>query len=267
MTKSNNTPYIIQWPSVWPSLYFVLGLCILCSLGTWQMSRYFEKTRNINQCPVENIESYYCGSIYWDGFFLDFKPIAVAPRVHDGVMGYHIYALFRREVTGDTVFVNLGWSEQKNPKIFKERAARISGQFLKIHGKNMFSAQSVPEHDEWYSFDFNDLAAAFPERLAKYAWNDEAVLHAETVFYVNVEPKDGEHVLAMQKNVVKQDSYYIFDDAALSSEVLKPFVPAAYKGTHIEPSRHLQYMFFWFGMAFVMSVIFVMRFVLRSASG
>lgn len=122
-------------PRLWPTLATLLGLLILGSLGTWQTSRYFEKSRselqldaNIDQTPLiiaslEELEQNAApflpveirGKLDPDYTFL-FKH-----RVHDGKPGYWLGGILRFESGQGAIPVNRGWLPRERAHQLAER--------------------------------------------------------------------------------------------------------------------------------------------------
>lgn len=220
-----------QKPSLIASVLAVAGVLVLCSLGTWQAKKYVAKQYH-GDCEATEESCQNKTINKTKGRFLSSPIIAVQPRVHEGIMGFHIYALFQEEVSESSYFVNLGWSKEHKPEFDDNKQVSLKGRFVPASGKNIFTPQSNPEKNEWYGFDFEDVNGHFPELYTQYTWKDDQVLFAQEAFYTEE-----------------------------NASVLKPFVPAELSKTYLQPETHLQYAAFWFFMALALGVIFVLRFV------
>lgn len=227
-------------PPLLPTLLTAASVAVLCGLGNWQAQKYFTKSagrsgicqsgvvakpqdkalQNLDVLPLAACPD----KISVQGVFSDHAIIPIGPRVHDGEVGYHIYAPLRG-TDQSHILVNLGWS--KMPEFIFSGSAptsttTIHGSLMTPSPKGMFTLDNNPEKNEWYTLDIEEIAATFNiENLA------EEVLFAKTI-----EPEIPE----------------------------ASFMPAELSKLYLTPETHLQYAGFWFFMALALFVIFILRF-------
>lgn len=220
-------------PPIFPTLFLILGLGILFSLGTWQVGRYFEKIVMDSSCTTHFSETGRCDPPDLTGKLLSGPIIPVQPRLHDGRPGYHIYLPFQIEntETNPVIFVNLGWSDTKIPQISNETVS-LRGRVLSVKGRNIFSILPEPANNDWYAFDFSDINTAFEQNKETVGWKDGLALYATKAVY--------------EEN---------------KANVMQPFVPPPVKASTLTPATHIQYAAFWFSMALAFMIIFVLRFM------
>lgn len=236
----------LQRPPLLPSIFTLIGICILCGLGTWQIQRLawkteilgaLEQAQSISHAPtvlspqiaelaaVEN-NAALIRYVFVEGTWLHDKEVAIGPRTWKGKTGYHIVTPLML-ADGGTVLVNRGWVPE-DKKLIAARAesrtkspARIMGMFHRPSKPNFLTPPNAPAKEEWYSINLEDLTAA----------------------------RD-------LKNIAPLVLYAHLDTA-------HPPWPLAEALAWNPPNNHAQYAAFWLTMAGILAVIFALRFVIR----
>lgn len=234
-------------PPVTASIFALVGVVILCALGTWQVYRLQWKqdllakldvayAADANSVALDGRDfvlqggkkSYYLsfkrGHI--SGTYLRGKAFLVGPRVYNGEPGYHVLVPFIPEGLQRAVLVDRGWvpgSSSALPKLddiqTPEGIVALVGMVRDAPQVNSFVPKNIPEKEQWYSIDVQQMAAAHGLR--------------------NPYPR----ILTLEGN--DHDGRY----------------PIAAQSRIMPPNHHAQYAFFWFSMAVALVVIFVLRFM------
>ncbi|MCB1720804.1 MAG: SURF1 family protein [Rhodospirillales bacterium] len=252
----------------WATFLTLMGVCILCALGTWQLQRLQWKTTLIdsyNAAPHVNTlspsiaDKPYLKAILRGYFIGDDKGHAqrflVQPRTNKGKVGAHVYEPFLME-SGKIIFVRLGWIAQENNGLpytitFRHPYARtLDKRFIEtIKGVTAFPPAPnifTPENKE------------------------------NTLYYIDLEN------MAMRIGVQAEDVWpQIFWLAPESLQNMQDFTKTDetppknlpfynhIKALPLQPSwknNHLQYAFFWFAMAGTLISIYALRFLRRKTS-
>ena len=222
-------------PPFLPSILMIASVAVLCSLGAWQLKRLAWKTQLIQAYDLTGSDARddaldtrmmegveVIASGRIEGRFIDAPPIVVAPRTLDGRVGKHIYAPFALR-SGGAVFVNMGWA----PQDWDISQFEVSGASQILYGAVkpvMIAGYFTPENNppnEWY---WPDLAA-----MAHFSSIDEAV-----------------------------DTHVFYDQAQGEHEDYPR--PLEFRADDL-PNDHLGYAGFWFSLAGILIVIFILRFV------
>lgn len=220
-------------PPFWASTLTVIGVGVLCSLGTWQLHRLewkedlLARIHEQDQTPLTQLSAtsltpeneFLKGRL--SGQYLFEKEIALQPRTNEGTPGVHIITPYILE-DGNTVLINRGWAPLDYA--VKTPAASPSSVDVIIRKPakpNIFVPKNMPEEDEWYALDIDAIATA------KKIKNRLPVLG-----YV-LDNTDGENASYPDATALK---------------------------IHIN-NNHLQYAFFWFAMAVVMLIVYGVRFI------
>jgi surfeit locus 1 family protein len=219
---------------IYATLLMLLGVVILCGLGTWQLKRLAWKTELLEQIdhaysadqttPLDLNNnapdaSFIAGQI--TGTLMPGKSITLGPRVLDNKVGYHLITPLLIEGADQTLLINLGWIEDQNIPPLPEGTITFSG-VARMPDYNNFTPINDPEQNQWYRADINQIAAHHS-------------LH-------NPAP-------------------YILYQAHSSKPIPTQTIP------RWEPNNnHAQYAVFWFSMAFVLVVIYWLRFIRKSYS-
>jgi surfeit locus 1 family protein len=228
-------------PPFWATILTATGMLVLCGLGTWQLQRLEWKEGLLAQLAAARTQPPVTSAVLIGdapGTDLAYRPAAVyglydaagaflvGPRTRDGEVGYHL--LTPLQIAEDdeppaTLLVNRGW--------VLAMPAQMPAGFVAVRGllrlperANMFVPPNDPLKNEWFSIDLAQLATEKQlQNLLPY------ILYAE-----GEEPAD---------------------------PVMS--VGAGYHppGGPDLPNNHRQYAFFWFAMAGVLAVIYVLRFL------
>ena len=220
----------------WATTLTLLGVLILCSLGTWQLYRLEWKTE-----LLQTIESEYAkdassiliapeklnetlnmtrGSI--KGRFLHDKAIAISPRTHEGEPGYHILTPLKT-VSGTHILINRGWVplDKKETYSRSNGTQTITGLFRTPGRPNIFVPKNTPEKDQWHRIDLAQISSEKGlEPLAP------VILYAENE-----------------------------DESLPMATAIKP-----------KPNNnHLQYALFWYAMACALIGVYWLRFIKKNS--
>lgn len=218
--------------SIPASILTFAAVCILVSLGVWQVRRLEEKTAFIRQMDAAYAAPQNHGARRGDtegqaqvfgrfeGVFLTDKAFSFGTKVRDGQPGADLIVPLRT-AEGD-VLVNLGFvdlsfdrkslGELANRSVWVEGLARKSSW-------NRFTPQNQPERDIWYRLDIPEIARA--------------------------------------KGLERPWALAVYAERA--SHLLPQGLP---NNTRFYPNNnHLQYALFWFAMAGVLVAVYVLRFV------
>ncbi len=234
----------------WGSILTVVGVCVLCGLGFWQLERLAWKTDLLGKISAERLidaetvslspASFDDGSVLKRGFlsgrYLHDKAIMVAPRTLDGAAGFHLITPFFTDAAhgGEVVLVNRGWvpvsyERPDNYSVYEPVGTGvIIGALRAVPRPNVFTPDNVPEKDVWYQISAPDIEAVSGLDLL------DGVL-----LYVEEEQ---------------------FDDKAGS-------YPVAVAREGRLSNNHAQYAVFWFSMAALMIGVYCLRFVFVRKEG
>lgn len=219
-----------------PTILTILGVAILCALGTWQLQRLEWKTdllatleeeynKDARQYPIkagqlQNEDLHYKRGVF-AGAFNHNKEFLLRPRTHEGEPGYHSYVPFSTP-EGITILVNRGYVPLNWPGIEQPRFVppiALTGMLRRPGKPNFFTPKNNAEKDEWYWIDLEAMAKAKDiKNIAPYILNEEGPNIANT--------------------------YPIRQQVGINLN-----------------NNHLQYAFFWFAMAGALIVVYVLRFL------
>ena len=229
----------LRKPPIIATVLTIMGIAVLCTLGTWQLQRLEWKegllarialeTSYETVIPASDIETlayssdknlYKRGTIY--GRFTG-QTRYLMPRTHEGKSGKNVIAPFITD-NNQFIIVDLGWLPFDHEGInkFDLNRTALQGVLRRPDGKNWLTPANDDASGIWYAIDFDDLGQGFVPQ----GYN---VMPA--VFY-----SEG-------------DLPFAHDGLIAHTAGWQP------------PNNHLSYAFFWFIMAGVLAVIFALRFV------
>jgi len=242
--SNSSKAFRFKKPPLTPSVFALVGVGILLSLGTWQAQKYVAKTgdRNADIC-AEGRAPIYTGDftaldqspyascpdkMALSGQLLDAIQIATGPRMHDEDIGYHLYIPLKGD-DGTGILINTGWTAE--PRIYPMATGasniQFTGTLLRPSKPNYFTPDNDPQNDQWFSIKTEEIREKYPNlnggALADHVFVASAVYPAGT-----------------------------FPD----------FVPAEMAKSFLTPQMHLQYAGFWYFMALALIGVFVMRFMI-----
>ncbi len=223
MTGSKNFPLLA-------TLFTLIGIGVLCTLGSWQLQRLEWKRELLSGLeeeyrkdagqtllgPADIDEKFQFRRGTIRATYLPGTQILIAPRTHDGEAGMHVLAAAAL-ADGSTLLVNRGWAPQgAQPGPPPPDRDLLTGLFRPPPARNAFTPKNLPEENQWYHPDPDDIAQRFGlENIRPY------ILYLETQ-----------------------------DDELFITQATAPNLN----------NNHLQYAAFWFAMAGVLAVIYVLRF-------
>ncbi len=222
----------------WATFLTIIGLIILCTLGTWQLQRLSWKNDLIQKldsaynqkAPQEinlwqkTVPEFTYG--YIKGTFLPDKAFLLGPpTMKNETPGLNLIVPIKTQDL--TLLVNMGWTSttlDKQP-IHHLKNKEITFHGLLKHSKwNIFTPQNQPENDVWYRLNINEISTA-----------------------KNLENLYPATLIADRANY-KFDAKFFNDDN---------------QNRPAPNNNHLQYALFWFTMAAILSIIYILRFFIK----
>jgi surfeit locus 1 family protein len=227
---------------LWATLFTLIGIIILCGLGTWQINRLHWKETLLADMeaayqtdPQKNLQTHTMlreatlketalihGGVM--GRFTQHPPLRSGPRPREEQAGYHLYALFKT-TDGGNILVNRGWMPAGQDPLTAapppQGMMTLYGLFRSPARANAFTPPNDGAKNYWYRFDTNSIKAHFNiDTLAPY------------ILYVEGPESD-------------TPPYPLSERLEINN-------------------NHRFYAFFWFAMAGVLAVIYILRFVITA---
>jgi len=190
-------------PTFWPTLFTIISLLILISLGTWQVYRLIWKNSLISNYLYKfnnEIIKYDKSFSFNDEFeyrrinirgrFINEKEILIIGKTFEGNVGFHLITPF---ITKEEklLLINRGWINEKL-KLRSSRSFNINTENIVIDGiirKPQKKGYFVPENDPignfWFTIKPNQIEKAL--KLESF--------DLEKKFYVDVIRKKGKLIL------------------------------------------------------------------------
>jgi surfeit locus 1 family protein len=220
----------------WATLLTILGVLVLCGLGSWQVQRLqwkqdiLDKLEAAYNNPIDNPaiaemdeDSFTYGKI--EGRFLFEKSILLGHTIKNETTGQFLITPLK--IDQGTLLINLGFNKYSEPlenhylEAFSGEAITFTGIIRKPKW-NSFTPENDPEKDTWYRLDISQIAKAKglenPLPMAMYADS------------------------ASKK----------FDGQYPNNERWQP------------NNNHMQYAFFWFTLAGALITIYCLRFLRKN---
>lgn len=240
--------FALRRPPVIATLCLIIGLAVLCGLGTWQVQRLGWKTDLMAAMNAEYARD--PAATVFDRVTLDTaasrKPvfaygtakgrylfdaeILVGPRTQDGVPGYHVITpLYFQDQKSGWVLVNRGWVpldyKGDYSRAMKRTQYSITGSVRSIPAPNAFTPDNRPQDGQWFSIDAKTI---------------------ETMHGI-----DG-----------------LRDDVMFYAQSHTPALPGpvASSARWMPKNDHFSYALFWFGMAGALLMIYILRFIVQRTS-
>lgn len=223
---------ILQRPPLIATLFLLIGLSILVSLGTWQLQRLAWKTDLLAQIDAAYIgdapllssadlnEAKHLTRANIAGRYLTEKSFLIGPRTYQWKIGAHVITPFVME-SNHTLLVNRGWILQGSAIPQAPRGfTNLTGLLRLPEATNSFTPDNVPEAGAWYHINLLQIADHFA--LNKLA---PVILYAQS--NINDDKVIGHNEKPQLKN------------------------------------NHLGYAIFWYSLGLTLIVIFVLRFMIR----
>lgn len=239
----------VKKPPLLASIFAIMAFGVLIWLGNWQAQKYVTKSKIIGDeyCvkvapePIShdftNIRAHIIPGcphqFVLEGQLQTQTQIPIGPRLHDGVMGYHVYIPLLGN-DNSYILLNMGWSERSEiidmagvDSKLTQRPIQVSGNLIEPSRPHRLTPENKPSLNQWFSLQTEEVRAHIP--------------------YLN------------ENNLAKD---VLFVQSSPSEEILKDFIPAAMAKSFLSPQTHMQYAAFWFSMAAALIVIYVLRFIL-----
>ncbi len=234
----------------------LLAVCVMFSLGAWQLHRLEWKQEKIDKleagaamAPVElsslspeNWEAYEFAKVRFSGRPLAVEPIHMAARYFRGELGYHVLVPMQIEDSQHVsdqsyriVLVNMGWIPEKQKKTFRFGSAEswhiwqpIEGMVRIANRKGWFTPANDPEGNLWFWYDID----------------------------------------AMERVTGKALVPIVIDrlDTQIDSDTLEVRYPVGFTTAIKLRNDHLQYAVTWFGIGLVAIIFFVVAHLRRRES-
>lgn len=153
----------------------LLGLVVLCLLGTWQARKIGPKTALITSIqnglkgdavslaslPSETTSAQDYQRVSFDGAFLPGTALALYGTNLSGRSGKHLYGAIRT-ANGRTIVASLGWVPFDAPDYNLPTATtRFSGVLVPEGQKGPFTSENDPDGNFWYWAEIDSMAAVF----------------------------------------------------------------------------------------------------------
>lgn len=236
----------LQTPPLLATLLCLAAFAMLCGLGIWQLQRLEWKTeilqtldtelaKNPRELPVINYERLSDTSehtrIRIQGHLDTDKSIKLGPRTHEGKIGYHIYTPFifeghKYKKTGPAILVNRGWV----PQDWQETEQDWLEKPYTIRGLLTFPPEKnnfTPENN--------------PDEENWYSINTNEITKHRNLTKIN-------------------PMILIYEDGNPEARAF----PMPVQTRPNLNNNHLQYAIFWFAMAGILIVIFILRFMRKT---
>jgi surfeit locus 1 family protein len=161
------------------------------------------------------------------GEFLHDKEILIQSQVYEGLVGYNLITPFRIKGTATAILVNRGWvpADYEDSAILRPSGERLEGGLAALPARpNGFTPANDPEKDIWFTI------------------NVEEITMAKNLHAVGIEEVLGPKIFLVDGGG---------GETLPKAQALAPRLN----------NNHAQYALFWFTMAGVLAVIFVLRFM------
>ncbi len=219
----------------WATIFTLLGIAVLCTLGNWQLQRLEWKSAIIAKLDAAyesdhsqplNTENFEAGDFRYgaiEGIFQPGKAILLGPKTKDKEIGYDLIVPLKTKE--GTLLVNMGWTEYAIKDLpihhVKGRNIRFEG-LARVPRWNAFTPANEPEEELWFKPDIAEITTV-------------KALKNPLPFMLFAE-----------------SASYKFDAAFPNNQRWNP------------NNNHLQYAIFWFAMAGVLAIIYGLRFLPRN---
>lgn len=174
---NNMSGYVFK-PKIWPTVFTVIMLACLITLGFWQLHRLEWKLGLIEQIetrafmepvslPMEtsNLDDLEYQSVTLKGRFDNNQEMTLYSVGPNGRPGYDLYTPFHME-DGNTIIVNRGWvpqalkNQSERPETLDGSALDINGLLRKPGRKLWYGPENEPENNNWYYGNLQMMAEA-----------------------------------------------------------------------------------------------------------
>jgi len=217
----------------WATLFTVLGVAVLCTLGAWQIQRLAWKETVINkldaayETPITNPDlsnmdedEFVYGEI--KGRFIFEKSILLGHTIKDENPGKLLITPL--ETPQGTILINLGFNPNEQPlndhllNVYNNETMSFTG-IIRKPSWNSFTPDNIPEENIWYRLNVPQIAA--------------------------------------DKDLQNPIPFVMYADSA--SQKFDGDFP---NNTRWEPNNnHAQYALFWFSLAGALIIIYGLRFL------
>jgi surfeit locus 1 family protein len=222
----------------WPTAIMLIMMAMLIGLGTWQLQRRVWKTdllatiaQRMNgdavalPTAIDDPSGWTFRHVTVSGHFDQSYALWLYGRTHDGKVGVHLLVPLIRD-TGDTIlvdrgFVPFGHGSELVPFVEPSTSGTVDGIVRTPEPGGMFMPANQPDKNQWYAVDIAQMSKAVGMTLAPV--------------YIAARP------VSVQNGGA--DGW--------------PVATGGTEGTGIR-NEHLNYAIFWYSMALVLALIYVM---------
>lgn len=228
---------VLKRPPLIATIMLALGVLVLCSLGNWQIQRLAWKQDLLAALDAEYQKN--AAHIMLSakdaaltrgsvkGRYLHDKEFLLGPRTHEGMPGYHVITPLQT-LQNEYLLINRGWVPLDTAYEKPQGPQHITGLLRPAPAPNFFTPENNSAQDQWYRIEIRDI-----EKRHNIPALWPLILYAEPTHNA-----DGVHA-----------SYPL-------AQATKP---------HLK-NDHAQYAAFWFAMAGILVIIFILRFVVTGRS-
>ena len=160
-------------------IFFSLSFFLLCILGTWQLNKNYEKTKQQHfyrlskKLTLAEDINFFSNirdlvSVEVTGSELDDKIVYLQPRTFKGDIGFHKIVVY--DFNGQFVLVNKGFTKTKLKKKLKSKIKKqlVKGLIIKVPKPKFFELHNDTENEQWFTLNLNDLKNKFKLDLSPY---------------------------------------------------------------------------------------------------
>jgi surfeit locus 1 family protein len=229
---------IFKHPPVLATFFTLLGVVILCTLGMWQVQRMDWKSDILAKLdavyaasdahPLDTAD-FKKGDFRYGavtGVFMPDKALLLGPRTRGGEIGNDLVVPLR--TASGTILVDMGWTATTD--LARLPIHHVQGKKIRFEGLARIPA--------WNHFTPDN-------EPQQNRWYKPVI--AEIAAAKNLENP-------LPFFLYAENASYKFDAEFPNNERWQP------------PNNHLQYALFWFAMAATLTIVYILRFVVKKSS-
>jgi surfeit locus 1 family protein len=225
---------------LWASFFTLCAFLVLVSLGTWQVKRLSWKNSIIDglntayEADFEELTSadfskaYQRGTKYIKGYitgrYMHNKEIVLGPRTHKGLSGYHVITPFKLQ-DGKIIFINRGWIPPENKDPDSRRESLETDKMI------VLGLARPPEKKNYFT------PANEPSKNNWFSLDMNDI-----------------------NTLVTEDTAIPYIFYAKRHDYSAYTYPLGHDINWLPPNNHLQYALFWYLSAFILLIIYYLRF-------
>lgn len=161
-------------PELFPTLFFIASFVVLCTLGTWQLSRLHwkeqviadsEKARALPALGTlpQSLDGLLYRRVMLTGTFHYDHTIHLIGRQQGMNVGYYMVTPLELDDDGRIILVNRGFSpvgKESKP----QGVVTVEGMLRPLREKRYFAPENVPEKNIWTYEDLDKMEAMIGKR-------------------------------------------------------------------------------------------------------